>query len=243
MEIQNRQLRHKDAEAKFLWALVQVLNGKLDGVAEIPATALGKAFRDAAPRLRELVSEIQELEQIGQELCEREPEAKDKNKQSGGGPWPENWPNFKFSDPKSKELDMRGRRILQGINTRLRRYKWSPAIVAVANAPHLQGFALADHVQPVRNMFSFDFETNFVRALLKLVTAGRLHCLRRCRQCQQWFFAFTDHQKYCNDNCRKRHAAYGESFKEKRRIYMRDYRRREKAEDEAAKLRAKKRGK
>jgi hypothetical protein len=53
-----------------------------------------------------------------------------------------------------------------------------------------------------------------------------VHRIRRCRhaECRKWFFAVTDHQKYCGDRCRKRDAAQGESFKEKRRIYMRKYR-------------------
>lgn len=50
--------------------------------------------------------------------------------------------------------------------------------------------------------------------------------IRRCRrqECRQWFFAVTDHQKYCGDTCRKRDARQGESFKEKRRKYMKKYR-------------------
>jgi hypothetical protein len=58
-----------------------------------------------------------------------------------------------------------------------------------------------------------------------------VHRVRRCGECERWFFAVTEHQKYCSDNCRKRHAAYGQSFKEKRRLYMREYRRKEKAQD------------
>ncbi len=58
-----------------------------------------------------------------------------------------------------------------------------------------------------------------------------VHRIRRCLECQRWFFAITEHQKYCGDNCRKRHAARGEEFLEKRRIYMRDYRQKQKAAD------------
>lgn len=62
-----------------------------------------------------------------------------------------------------------------------------------------------------------------------------VHRLRRCLQCQNWFFAVTEHQKYCGDDCRKRHAAHGEDFLEKRRIYMRRYRQDQKAADKRAK--------
>jgi hypothetical protein len=58
-----------------------------------------------------------------------------------------------------------------------------------------------------------------------------VHRIRRCLECRRWFFAITEHQKYCGDGCRKRHAARGEEFLEKRRSYMREYRRREKARD------------
>jgi len=62
-----------------------------------------------------------------------------------------------------------------------------------------------------------------------------VHRIRRCSECQRWFFAVTEHQKYCGDNCRKRHAARGEEFLERRRTYMRDYRQKQKAADIRAK--------
>jgi hypothetical protein len=64
-----------------------------------------------------------------------------------------------------------------------------------------------------------------------------VHRIRRCHrlQCRKWFFAKTDHQKYCGDNCRQRDAAQGDSFKEKRRIYMKKYRREEAARDKRSK--------
>jgi hypothetical protein len=207
-------------------AFVKVLNGGPGA-----AGTAGKTFRDAGRGIGELLSELQELERIGLELCQREPEAKDKNEKSMWSVWP----NFKFSDPKSKELDTRGRRILEGINARLRRYQWSPAVAALINEDGLPGFVLSDYVQPTRNTFAFDFDTSCVRALLNLLVDGRLHRIRQCFQCQRSFYAVTDHQKYCADNCRKRHAAYGQSFKEKRRLYMREYRSKEKTRDANAK--------
>jgi hypothetical protein len=62
-----------------------------------------------------------------------------------------------------------------------------------------------------------------------------VHCIRRCLECRQWLFAATEHQKYCGDDCRKRHAARGEEFLEKRRKYMREYRRREQGREIRAK--------
>jgi len=65
------------------------------------------------------------------------------------------------------------------------------------------------------------------------------HRVRRCFECKRWFFAITEHQKYCRDRCRKSHAAQGEVFLEKRRTYMRDYRQRQKEADTRAKRLAK----
>jgi len=62
-----------------------------------------------------------------------------------------------------------------------------------------------------------------------------LHRIRRCLDCRCWFFGITEHQKYCGDSCRKRHAAQGEEFLEHRRLYMRDYRRKEKMAEQNSK--------
>jgi hypothetical protein len=62
-----------------------------------------------------------------------------------------------------------------------------------------------------------------------------IHRFRRCRQCRNWFFAATEHQKFCDEACRKRHASYSADFKDKRRRYMRKYRRDEKRRDKLAK--------
>jgi hypothetical protein len=72
-----------------------------------------------------------------------------------------------------------------------------------------------------------------------------VHRIRRCnlQECRRWFFAVTDHQKYCGDTCRKRDAEQGESFKEKRRLYMKGYRRKEKEKDEQAKQSVRGKGK
>jgi hypothetical protein len=57
---------------------------------------------------------------------------------------------------------------------------------------------------------------------------------RQCRDCKRWFFALAEHQSYCGDSCRKRYASQSEEFKEKRRLYMRTYRRTEGERDERA---------
>ena len=58
-------------------------------------------------------------------------------------------------------------------------------------------------------------ETTAVAFLIE--NLALVHRVRRCVECQRWFLRITEHQKYCGDNCRKRHAAHGEEFLEKRR--------------------------
>jgi hypothetical protein len=60
--------------------------------------------------------------------------------------------------------------------------------------------------------------------------------IRRCLECRLWFFAVTDHQKYCADKCRVRHASQSEEFRKKRARYMRErYRPEQKQRDLKAK--------
>ena len=72
-----------------------------------------------------------------------------------------------------------------------------------------------------------------------------MHRIRRCRRasCARWFFAVTDHQKYCGDDCRKRDAQQGEAFKERRRRYMKKYREGEVQRDQTAKRLARRKSK
>ena len=60
---------------------------------------------------------------------------------------------------------------------------------------------------------------------------GELSRLRRCSECDQWFYAVRGHQQFCGVSCRRRHTAQDPAFKEKRAAYMRKIRGKEK-EDE-----------
>ena|GEM_PF-6334549 len=51
---------------------------------------------------------------------------------------------------------------------------------------------------------------------------GGLSRLRRCSECQQWFYAIRGHQQFCGESCRRRHTAQDPVFKEKRATYMRE---------------------
>jgi hypothetical protein len=48
--------------------------------------------------------------------------------------------------------------------------------------------------------------------------------IRKCAWCAKWFYAITDHQKYCGTACRKKDHAQSQEFKDKRARYMRERR-------------------
>jgi hypothetical protein len=111
--------------------------------------------------------------------------------------------------------------ILSKLNAVLFHYNCKARIVCYASSLYRQYL-----------FFSGRSRTPDVIAIAFLIeNLSLVHRIRRCVECQRWFFAITEHQKYCGDNCRKRHAARGEEFLEKRRIYMRDYRQKQKAAD------------
>lgn len=62
-----------------------------------------------------------------------------------------------------------------------------------------------------------------VGELLRLARKpGELSRLRRCFECQEWFHAVREHQRFCGVSCRRRHTAQDSEFKEKRATYMRE---------------------
>jgi hypothetical protein len=70
-----------------------------------------------------------------------------------------------------------------------------------------------------------------VRCVVQLIGQGTILRIRRCRQCGSWFFAHSSHQEFCKTSCRIKHFAGSEKFKEKRRKYMRDYYKLQKAKN------------
>ena len=79
-----------------------------------------------------------------------------------------------------------------------------------------------------------------VSALLNLARKpGGSSLLRRCSECQQWFYARRPHQQFCGESCRRRHTAQNPEFKEKRARYMREvYRPAEPEREERSKRQA-----
>jgi hypothetical protein len=75
-------------------------------------------------------------------------------------------------------------------------------------------------------------ETRLINYALELLRRGSIQRVRTCRECNEWFYAMTDHQSHCGDNCRQRFASHDPFFKERRREYMKKYRREERERDE-----------
>lgn len=114
-------------------------------------------------------------------------------------------------------------KILAEVNARLCRFNLIPVVLQFPTADSRLGVQY-QHAES-KNM-SRQTQTERVAALWLIDHLDTVHRIRRCRlqECQKWFFAVTEHQKYCGDTCRKRDASHGESFKKKRAAYMRKYR-------------------
>lgn len=126
-------------------------------------------------------------------------------------------------------------RILNEMNARLSKYKCLPVVRYLASPDScfdVEYMFLAANEGAASECIAISWLMDHIHAV---------HRIRRCRhaECRKWFFAVTEHQKYCGDRCRKRDAAQGESFKEKRRIYMRTYRIEEAERDARSKRLAK----
>jgi hypothetical protein len=115
--------------------------------------------------------------------------------------------------------------LLSKLNAALFRYNCKAQIVVYGSSLH------SEHLFSSRA--GDTLETTAIAFLIE--NLALVHRIRRCLECQKWFFAITEHQKYCGDTCRKRHAAIGKEFLEQRRLYMRDYRQRQKAAEIRAK--------
>lgn len=129
-----------------------------------------------------------------------------------------------------KALFIERNEVLTDLNARLAKFKWHPVVRAYMGAD--THFSVSYEFTAASDGAAF--ENRAIQWVMDHIDA--VHRIRRCRrlQCQKWFFAVTDHQKYCGDSCRKRDAAQGESFKKKRRLYMRRYRKDEKVRESRA---------
>jgi hypothetical protein len=112
------------------------------------------------------------------------------------------------------------------VNEILSDFQWSPRIERPPNKPYSFTWNAPTHVA--------DWENRFVFWLLNQRSSGDLLRIRNCRNCGQWFYAVTGHQTSCTDRCRQQFHSMDTTFKEKRRLYMRKYRKNEKGLDLSA---------
>lgn len=118
-----------------------------------------------------------------------------------------------------------------------KRYHWSPAL----RGPDYRG--LTQMITWRKGTDDQNWENWAVWWLMEHAAHGssglsRSYILRfrHCAHCSEWFYAMTDHQRYCGINCRQKAHAASAEFREKRARYMREkYRPREKELDQRAK--------
>jgi hypothetical protein len=118
-------------------------------------------------------------------------------------------PNYESSGPTPapQELYVRANEILS-------KYHWTPRVRRPAD------ISFSWNCKTERA----DWENSFVYWIFTLLKEGELSRIRSCRDCGKWFYAVTNHQAYCNNRCRQHQQATGRGFKEKRRLYMKKYR-------------------
>ena len=121
---------------------------------------------------------------------------------------------------------------LTEINLLLKQYRWTPKIVS-------GGFYRLDDFPIWHNTKNIEANENWaVRWLLWQAQrgAGQLEApilrFRMCEECPNWFYARTDHARFCSNGCKKKFHSHNPEFKEKRALYMRKKRREEKLETE-----------
>lgn len=117
------------------------------------------------------------------------------------------------------------------LNGRLSKFRWYPVVRAVMGC----GSNFDIRYEAICETKEDALESVAVRWSLENVDA--IHRVRQCQRdtCRRWFFGKTDHQKFCSDLCRKNSFETGAEFKEGRRLYMREYRRKERQKDQLAK--------
>jgi len=200
-----------DAELYNSW-LFPVLNG------EPPK---GHATDACCKRVCKLLSDLQQLDVIRRTL---KPLARDRSEGVLYGL------EFihRFRDPKAQELYRTCADLIDTVNARLRRYRWVPELKFALDAPITHRQTWDERTE------SYYHENLAVWIFLIELSEGRIDRFRRCIHCGRWFYAITDHQKYCGAGCRVREHSQGGEFKKKRARYMREKYRPAMREQEAA---------
>jgi hypothetical protein len=139
-------------------------------------------------------------------------------------------------DPEDEAMIRDGKQLLDSVNLRLRRYRWHPLVFfGSKNDPGQYAFDSSPRTET-------EYQENVaVETFLDYFSEGKITWFRHCADCNLWFIAATEHQKYCCTKCRVRNHSGSDDFKRKRAGYMRlKYRPNLRAREEAAKQIAKK---
>lgn len=138
----------------------------------------------------------------------------------------------KLADPHLAHLSRRCEERLNDVNRALDRYVSSPHFIVRDNCK-------LDDTRDWKTRAEIGDEHFAVEMILEAFRKGYLSRYRECAQCRSWFYALTNHQRFCKDSCRKRYASKSDEYRGKRRAYMRRYRKDQKAMDEKSKRRVK----
>jgi hypothetical protein len=123
--------------------------------------------------------------------------------------------------------------VLTRLRNALRRYQWVSFI-----SPTSEGLRVIRGIADRANLSEDDlWEYWAVGTLLDIVPyLGNRPRIRRCAECQEWFFAAKrDDKRWCDRNCRQRHYDSAPEMRESKRLYMRNYRDEEKKREERRK--------
>lgn len=123
-------------------------------------------------------------------------------------------PNYETAGPVRAPSHMYAR-----ANAVLSAFHWSPHVAPPPDESH-------SFTWNARTAES-DWENRFVFWVLNQHAKRDTSLIRSCRNCQQWFYAVKSHQAHCSDRCRQHFHSTDKNFKEKRRLYMRRYRKEE----------------
>ena len=136
-----------------------------------------------------------------------------------------------------KALNDLGAAILDRVNEQLLRSRWSNRLMV-----HNHTKLLRINIFNKRSDNAILIESSIFYFLNEYLPTGEINRFRTCGECKRWLFAMTDHQRYCGEKCRLRHISQSDVFKEKRRLFMRDYRRKGKEREKRERLAAKAKG-
>ena len=116
---------------------------------------------------------------------------------------------------ESKDAAAEFHRMTDQINTQLERYRWTPELSVSESSSGRIWYRWDERTEACYH------ENLAVRVFLDAFIEGRINRYRPCAHCGNWFFAFTDHQKYCDVKCRVKDHSQSDDFKKKRADYMR----------------------